>query len=75
MPSKKTKKAKKPVKFKTITFKVTARQKRSLMNFCRSRRTTPTKLIKKAIRPMLENYGGLKKSAVQQVAVNQLELF
>lgn len=75
MARKKAKKAKKPVKFKTITFKVTARQKKSLVNFCRSRRTTPTKLIKKAIRPMLDNYAGLKTTSLPPVALNQLELF
>jgi hypothetical protein len=75
MPRKKTKKARKPLKFKTITLKVTAKQKKSLVNFCRSRRTTPIKVIKKAIGPLLNNYSGLKTSNVQPVAVNQLELF
>ena len=46
----------KATRFKTIKLKVSAKQKRSLENFCKSRRTTPNKIIKKAIRPLLENY-------------------
>lgn len=75
MPRKKGKKARKPVKFKTITIKVSARQKKSLINYCRSRRTTPNKAIKRAIRPLLENFVGLETGNSPQVKVNQLELF
>jgi len=75
MPRKKAKKSRKPVKFKTITIKVTARQKKSLMNYSKSRRTTPNKLIKKAIRPLLQNYAGLEVGNISQAKVNQLELF
>lgn len=75
MPRKAAKKARKPVKFKTITIKVTARQKKSLMNFSKSRHTTPNKVIKKAIRPLLQNYAGLEVENFSQVRVNQLELF
>lgn len=75
MPRKKAKKARKPIKFKTITIKVTALQKKSLMNFSKSRHTTPNKLIKKAIRPLLQNYAGLGLGNNTQVSVNQLELF
>jgi len=53
---KKKNKKRKPVRFKTIKIKVSAKQKKSLENFCKSRRTTPNKIIKKAIRPLLENY-------------------
>jgi hypothetical protein len=75
MPRKKVKKARKAVKFKVITIKVTARQKKSLMNYSKSRRTTPNKLIKKAIRPLLQNYADLEFNVNSQAKVNQLELF
>jgi hypothetical protein len=75
MPRKKAKKARKAVKFKTITIKVTARQKKSLVNYSKSRRTTPNKLIKKAIRPLLQNYADLEFNNTAQAKVNQLELF
>ena len=75
MPRKKVKKARKPVKFKEITIKVTARQKKSLMNFSKSRHTTPIKLIKKAILPLLQNYADLEVNNKKTVKVNQLELF
>ena len=50
------KKKRKSTKFKVIRIKVSSRQKKSLENFCKARRTTPNKIIKKAIRPLLENY-------------------
>ncbi len=75
MARKKAKKARKPLKFKTITIKVTARQKQSLMNYSKSRHTTPNKLIKKAIRPLLENYSDLVVVANKQEKPKQLQLF
>ena len=50
------KKKRKATRYKTIKIKVSAKQKKSLENFCKARRTTPNKIIKKAIRPLLENY-------------------
>ena len=75
MARKKTKKARKQVKFKVISIKLTARQKKSLMNYSKSRHTTINKLIKRAIRPLLENYSDLQVSVNKQEKVNQLELF
>ncbi len=76
MPEKKkTKKARKPVKFKTITLKVTARQKKSLINYCKSRRTTPNKIIKKSIQPFLDKYADFHVEARKKEVANQLELF
>lgn len=70
----KTKKIRKAIRYKTIIFKLTVRQKRSLDRFARSRRTTPNKLIKKAIRPLLENYAELEVNHTNG-KVNQLKLF
>jgi len=75
MPRKKAKKARKPVKYKKITLTVTARQRKSLLNFCKSRRTTPTRVIKKAIRPLLDNYSDLEVNNIHREKVNQLQLF
>jgi hypothetical protein len=75
MPRKKSKKARKPVKYKTITIKVTARQKKSLINYSKSRHTTPNKLIKKAIHPLLQKYADLEVVTSNSQKVNQLELF
>ena len=68
------KKKKKGVKFKQVTITISSRQKKSLMNFCKSRKITPSKVIKKAIRPMLENYHTLEVNHTS-VKPNQLELF
>jgi hypothetical protein len=68
------KKARKPLRYKTIQLKLTKRQKRSLENFCRSRGTTPIKVIKKSIRPLLDNYAS-SNPCPPQVSVKQLDLF
>ena len=68
------KKARKPVRYRTINLKLTTRQKRSLENFCKSRGTTPNKIIKKSIRPLLDNYSSSVPS-LPQVSANQLKLF
>jgi hypothetical protein len=70
----KKKKRRKPLRYKTVTLKLTARQKKSLDNFCKSRRSTPIKVIKKSIRPLLENYVNASPQN-QYISVNQLELF
>ncbi len=68
------KKKKKAVKYKQVTITISARQKKSLMNFCKSRKSTPNKIIKKAIRPLLENYEHLEVNHVSS-KVSQLQLF
>ncbi len=65
---------KKKVIYRTITFKLTARQKRSLWNYCKARKTTPTKLIKKMIRPYIENYDS-KVPEELYVTETQLDMF
>lgn len=74
MARKKAKKTRKAIKYKIISIKITTRQKKSLMNFCKSRHSTPNKIIKKAIGPLLKNYAGLEVNNTP-VKVNQLELF
>jgi len=75
MPGIKRKKARKSVKYKEISFQVTARQKKSLVNYARAHRTTPNKLIKNAIRPMLENYADLQVNITRTEKLKQLQLF
>ncbi len=68
------KKKKKPTKFKKVTITISTRQKKSLLNYCKSRKSTPNKVIKKAIRPLLENYHDLELNP-SSAKVNQLQLF
>ncbi len=72
-PKKKKKKKRKVTKFKTITFKLTARQKKSLDKNSKARRLTPLKLIKRSI----EHYLKLLEETPVPVHVNsrQLDLF
>ena len=67
-------KNRKKTRYTTVTFKLTSKQKRSLMNYCKARRTTPTRLIKKMIRPYIMNYE--KEVPAEAYATeNQLDLF
>ena len=68
------KKKRKVTKFKTISFKLSTGQKKSLVNYCRARKTTPTKLIKKMIRPYISRFsGGVPEE--YYVTENQLDMF
>jgi len=69
------KKKRKPIRYKSITFKLTARQKKSLDNFCKARKSTPIKAIKKSIRPLIDNYASVSPVEETFVTANQLELF
>lgn len=70
----KTKAKIKTKKFKTISFKITYSQRKSLDNYCKANNTTPVKLIKKAMHKYLTNYNEIEK--VKPVALpNQLNLF
>lgn len=68
------KKKRKKVKFREISFRLTAKQKKSLQNYCRARKTTPTKLIKKMIRPYISNYADDVPDEFY-ITENQLDLF
>ena len=75
MPVKKVRKKKrKKVRYQEIRLKLTRNQKLSLDNYCKARGTTRTKLIKKMIRPFLNNYA---KNVPEELYVteNQLDLF
>jgi hypothetical protein len=61
-------------KYKTVEFKLSSRQMKSLRNYCRARRTTPTKLIKKSIRYYTENFSR-DVPEKYHVTHNQLDLF
>jgi hypothetical protein len=70
----KSRKRRKKSRYTTVTFKLSKRQKESLFNYCEARKTTPTKLIKKMIRPYISNY---HKDVPEELFVteNQLDLF
>jgi len=60
--------------FKTVTFMLSNRQMKSLQNYCRARKTTPTKLIKKNIRNYIENFANEVPEKYHK-SHNQLDLF
>jgi hypothetical protein len=74
MPVKKKKKRKKTIKYKSVTFKISSTQKKSLENYCKARKTTPTKLLKKLLKPFLQNYSE-KVPDEYHVSERQLDLF
>lgn len=60
--------------YKTISFKLSPRQMKSLKNYCKVRKTTPIKLIKKNIRTFIESYAD-NVPEKYYVTHNQLEIF
>ena len=61
-------------KFKTIEFKLSTRQMKSLENYCAARKTTPIKLIKMRIRDYTEHFSK-EVPKKYHVTSNQLEMF
>jgi hypothetical protein len=74
MAPQKRKRRKKTVKYRDVSLKLSPNQKRSLLNYCEARRTTPTKLIKKMIRPFIQNFAREVPEEFCRAA-RQLELF
>lgn len=73
MPQKRKKRPKKR-KYRTVTFKLTERQKKSLDKHSKARNTTPLKLIKRSI----EIFTSLQDDMLatkEQISDNQLDLF
>ena len=65
---------KKKHQYKTVSFKLSTKQMKSLKNYCRARKTTPTKLIKKSIRYYTENFSK-EVSQKYYATTNQLDIF
>lgn len=74
MAQKNTKRKRRNYKYYAITFKLSAGQYRSLRNYCKARKTTPIKLIKKNIERFISSY---EYEVPQELFLteNQLELF
>lgn len=70
---KKSRKRRKKVRYSTVKLKLTASQRESLDMYCRARKTTQNKLIKK----LLRKYFGFKKEIPEGslATPNQLGLF
>ncbi len=61
-------------KFKSVEFKLSARQMKSLRNYCAARKTTPTKLIKMRIRDYTEHFSE-EVPKKYYATPNQLKMF
>ncbi|MDP2723575.1 MAG: hypothetical protein Q8O72_12535 [Bacteroidales bacterium] len=61
-------------KFKSLSIKLSARQMRSLLNYCEARKTTPNKLIKNKIKYYTEGFDK-KVPPKFYTQHNQLDLF
>ena len=73
MSSGKSRKRKK-IKYYELRLKLSARQRRSLLNYCRARKTTPTTLIKKVMRPYISGFAA-EVPEEYYATENQLDLF
>jgi hypothetical protein len=68
------KKKRKKIRYSELRIKLSAKQKKSLVNYCHARKTTPNKLIKKMIRPYISNYA-VDVPEEYYITENQLDLF
>ncbi len=71
---KKGKRKRRNYKYHAVTFKLTSGQYRSLRNYCKARKTTPIKLIKKNIYRFLTAFE-YEVPADLYLTENQLNLF
>lgn len=60
--------------YKTVSFKLSPRQMKSLKNYCKARKTTPIKLIKRNIRTYIELYADNVPEKYYETH-NQLDMF
>jgi len=74
MPVGKRKKRRKKVRYSKLIIKLSAKQKKSLQNYCKARKTTPSKLIKKSIKRYINGFDKEVPEAYY-VTENQLALF
>ncbi len=72
--ARKNKRSRSSYQYHAITFKLSRGQYRSLKNYCKARRTTPIKLIKRSISRFISTYE-YDVPADLYVTENQLELF
>ena len=68
------KKSRRRYKYHAVTFKLTSGQYKSLKNYCKARKTTPIKLIKKSIERFISHYE-YEVPAELYLTENQLDLF
>ena len=64
----------KKVRYSELRIRLSYKQKRSLINYCHARKTTPNKLIKKMIRPYISNFAD-DVPEEYYATENQLDLF
>jgi len=67
-------KKRKKVRYSEIRIRLSYKQKRSLINYCHARQTTPNKLIKKMIRKYISNFAD-DVPEEYYVTENQLDMF
>ena len=70
----KKKKSRRKYKFHAVTFKLTSGQYKSLKNYCKARKTTPIKLVKRSIERFISHYE-YEVPAELYLTENQLDLF
>ena len=63
-----------PIRFKSVSFKLTEGQKAALMRYCRAHKTTPIRFIKSLVMHEVERYRP-DSQPPSFVTPNQLDLF
>lgn len=74
MPAGKKKKKIKKIKYRKVSFKLTDKQKKVIERFCKLKRTTPTRMMKAAIKDYLIRHAASLPED-DYISENQLRLF
>ncbi|MHC1707658.1 MAG: hypothetical protein AB9842_09065 [Bacteroidales bacterium] len=74
MAVEKRKKKVKKIKYRKVSFKLTDKQKKVIERFCRLKRTTPTRMMKAAIKDYLIRHAASMPEE-DYISENQLKLF
>ncbi len=74
MRGRKSKKKRKPIRFREVTFKLTDYQKKALDRFCKTQKLTPVRFMKALINSHVARYKDEARPP-SYVTENQLELF
>lgn len=74
IPGRKSKKKKKPIKYRQVVFKLTDYQKKALDRYCKTNKLTPVRFMKSLINSHVARFKDESRPP-SYVTNNQLELF
>ena len=75
MAEQRSNRRRKKIRYKNLSFKLSADEYAQLIRYCRKHKLTPNKLIKKSLRIYVKQIGPLTDPVITPVSKNQLTIF